>query len=231
MAGQRGDDAEAAGGHRPARLLLLRTRTPTSTAAAHTLAARATDAYEDARATVADFLGAPSSETIVFTRGATEAINLVAQAWGRRYIGAGDEIVISHLEHHANIVPWQQLAEQTGAKLKVIPVDDDGQLLLDAYADLLSDRTRLVAVSHVSNVLGTIVPVSEVIEAAHRAGAGSAHRRRAGRRAHPGRRAAPWTPISTCSPATRCSRRPASECCTASRKSSRPCRRGRAAGT
>ena len=139
--------------------------------AAHTLAARATDAYEGARTTVADFLGAPSSETVIFTRGATEAINLVAQAWGRRYIGTGDEIVISHLEHHANIVPWQQLAEQTGAKLKVIPVDDDGQLLLDAYQDLLTDRTRLVAVSHVSNALGTIVPVSEVIEAAHRAGA------------------------------------------------------------
>jgi cysteine desulfurase / selenocysteine lyase len=139
--------------------------------AAHTLAARATDAYEGARSTVADFLGAPSGDTVVFTRGATEAINLVAQAWGRRYIGTGDEIVISHLEHHANIVPWQQLAEQTGAKLKVIPVDDDGQLLLDAYQDLLTDRTRLVAVAEVSNALGTIVPVRQVIEAAHRAGA------------------------------------------------------------
>ncbi len=139
--------------------------------AAHTLAARATDAYEGARTTVADFLSAPSSETVIFTRGTTEAINLVAQAWGRRYVGAGDEIVISHLEHHANIVPWQQLAEQTGAKLKVIPVDDDGQLLLDAYADLLSDRTRLVAVSQVSNALGTIVPVQQVIAAAHQAGA------------------------------------------------------------
>ena len=138
---------------------------------AHALAVRATDAYEGARATVADFLGAPSSETIIFTRGTTEAINLVAQAWGRQYIGAGDEIVISHLEHHANIVPWQQLAEQVGATLKVIPVGDDGQLLLGAYQDLLTDRTRLVAVSHVSNVLGTIVGVSEVIEAAHRAGA------------------------------------------------------------
>jgi len=139
--------------------------------AAHTLAARATDAYEGARSTVAGFLGAPSSETVVFTRGTTEAINLVAQAWGRRYIGTGDEIVISHLEHHANIVPWQQLAGQTGAKLKVIPVDDDGQLLLDAYQDLLTDRTRLVAVAQVSNALGTIVPVRQVIEAAHRAGA------------------------------------------------------------
>ena len=139
--------------------------------AAHTLAARATDAYEAARATIADFIGAPSSDTIVYTRGATEAINLVAQAWGRQNVRDGDEILISHLEHHANIVPWQQLAEQVGATLKVIPVDDEGQLLLDAYTGLLSDRTRLVAVSHVSNTLGTIVPVSEVIEGAHRAGA------------------------------------------------------------
>jgi cysteine desulfurase / selenocysteine lyase len=139
--------------------------------AAHTLAARATDAYEGARTTVADFLGASSSDDIVFTRGTTEAINLVAQAWGRQHIGSGDEIVISYLEHHANIVPWQQLAEQTGAKLKVIPVDDDGQLLLDAYAGLLSERTRLVAVCEVSNVLGTIVPVKEVIAAAHQVGA------------------------------------------------------------
>jgi cysteine desulfurase/selenocysteine lyase len=139
--------------------------------AAHTLAARATDAYEGARGTVADFLGASSGDDIVFTRGATEAINLVAQAWGRTKVGPGDEILISCLEHHANIVPWQQLAQQTGARLKVIPVDDDGQLLMDAYADLLSERTRLVSVAHVSNVLGTIVPVREVIEAAHRAGA------------------------------------------------------------
>jgi cysteine desulfurase/selenocysteine lyase len=139
--------------------------------AAHTLAARATDAYEGARATVARFLGAPSAGNIVFTRGTTEAINLVAQSWGRQRIGPDDEIVISHLEHHANIVPWQQLAAETGAKLKVIPVDDDGQLLLDAYGNLLSARTRLVSVSQVSNVLGTIVPVKAVIEAAHRVGA------------------------------------------------------------
>ena len=139
--------------------------------AAHTLAARATDAYEGARSTVADFIGAPSADSIVFTRGATEAINLVAQGWGRKYIGPGDEILISHLEHHSNIVPWQLLAEQTGAKLRIIPVTDDGQLMLDAYGDLLTDRTRLVAVAHVSNVLGTILPVGEIAAAAHRAGA------------------------------------------------------------
>jgi cysteine desulfurase / selenocysteine lyase len=138
---------------------------------AHALAARATDAYESARRTVADFVGAASGDEIVFARGTTEAINLVAQTWGRKHIGRDDEIVLSHLEHHANIVPWQRLAEETGARLRIIPVDDDGRLLLDRYADLLGDRTRLVAVAHVSNVLGTIVPVQAVIAAAHAVGA------------------------------------------------------------
>ena len=139
--------------------------------AAHELAARATDAYESARDTVARFIGAGSSDEIVFVRGATEAINLVAQSWGRANIGAGDEIVISHLEHHANIVPWQQLAAEKDAVLRVIPVDDGGQLLLDEYQKLLSDRTKLVAVTQVSNALGTITPIREVIEMAHSAGA------------------------------------------------------------
>ena len=139
--------------------------------AAHELAARATDAFEAARTKVAGFLGASSPDEIIFVRGATEAINLVAQSWGRHNVVAGDEIVISHLEHHANIVPWQQLAAENGAKLRVIPVDDDGQILLDAYRDLLNDRTRLVAIAHVSNALGTVVPVREVIAMAHAAGA------------------------------------------------------------
>ncbi|MFH0180958.1 family 2A encapsulin nanocompartment cargo protein cysteine desulfurase [Streptomyces cacaoi] len=139
--------------------------------AAHELAARATDAYEGARNTVARFVGAGSAEEIVFVRGTTEAINLVAKAWGPRHIRAGDEIVISHLEHHANIVPWQMLAQQTGAVIKVIPVDDAGQLLLDEYTALLSDRTKLVAVTQMSNALGTVVPVEQVIEIGHRAGA------------------------------------------------------------
>ena len=138
---------------------------------AHELAARATDAYEDARASVANFLGAPAPEDIVFVRGTTEAINLVAQSWGRSQVGAGDEIVVSCLEHHANIVPWQLLAEERGAKLRVIPVDDSGQIILDEYRRLLTDRTRLVAITHVSNALGTILPVRAVIEAAHSAGA------------------------------------------------------------
>jgi cysteine desulfurase/selenocysteine lyase len=127
--------------------------------AAHELAARATEAYEDARTTVASFLGASSSDDIVFVRGATEAINLVAQSWGRKYVSAGDEIVISHLEHHANIVPWQLLAEERGALLRVIPVGDSGQIILDEYRKLLTERTRLVAVAHVSNALGTVLPL------------------------------------------------------------------------
>ncbi|NEC87925.1 family 2A encapsulin nanocompartment cargo protein cysteine desulfurase [Streptomyces sp. SID12501] len=139
--------------------------------AAHELAARATDAYEGARKTVARFIGAGSAEEIVFVRGTTEAINLVAKAWGPKNLRAGDEIVISYLEHHANIVPWQMLAQQTGAVIKVIPVDDSGQLLLDEYTDLLSDRTKLVAVTQMSNALGTVVPVEKIIELGHRAGA------------------------------------------------------------
>ena len=127
--------------------------------AAHTLAARATDAYEDARDTVARFIGASSADEIVFVRGATEAINLVAQTWGRKNISEGDEILISHLEHHANIVPWQQLVAEKGGALRVIPVDDDGQLIMSEYTRLLGPRTKLVAVTHVSNALGTVTPV------------------------------------------------------------------------
>ncbi|GAA5091262.1 family 2A encapsulin nanocompartment cargo protein cysteine desulfurase [Nocardia iowensis] len=139
--------------------------------AAHELAARSTDAYEQARAIVARFIGASSTEEIIFVRGATEGINLIAQTWGRKNIHAGDEIIISHLEHHANIVPWQLLAAETGAQLKVIPVDDTGELMLGEYTRLLSDRTKLVSVAHVSNALGTITPVREIVAEAQRAGA------------------------------------------------------------
>ena len=139
--------------------------------AAHELAARATDAYDSARDKVARFLNAPSAKNIVFTRGATEAINLVAQSWGRRHVGEGDEIVISWLEHHANIVPWQQLTAATGARLRVAPVDDRGQVIVEEYEKLLGPRTRLVSLSQVSNALGTIVPVKEMIDIAHRYGA------------------------------------------------------------
>ena len=139
--------------------------------AAHTLAARSTDAYEAAREKVRAFINAPSVKDIVFVRGATEAINLAAQAWGRRNIGEGDEIVVSHLEHHANIVPWQQLAAEKGAKLRVAPVDDHGQILLDEYEKLLGPKTRIVAFTQVSNALGTVTPVAEMTALAHRHGA------------------------------------------------------------
>jgi cysteine desulfurase / selenocysteine lyase len=139
--------------------------------AAHALAARATDAYEHARKTVQQFINASSPDEIVFVRGTTEAINLIAKSWGVQNVGEGDEIVVSHLEHHANIVPWQQLAALKGAKLRVIPVDDSGQVLLDEYRKLLNDRTKIVSVTQVSNALGTVVPVHEIVELAHRAGA------------------------------------------------------------
>jgi cysteine desulfurase/selenocysteine lyase len=139
--------------------------------AAHELAARATDAYESAREKVRRFINAPDVNEVIFVRGTTEAINLVAKSWGGQHVGEGDEIIVSNLEHHANIVPWQQLAAAKGAKLRVIPVDDSGQVRLDEYAKLLNDRTKIVAVTQVSNALGTVVPVKEIVAMAHRAGA------------------------------------------------------------
>jgi cysteine desulfurase/selenocysteine lyase len=139
--------------------------------AAHELAARSTDAYEGAREKVRKFLNASSPNECVFVRGATEAINLVAKSWGAQFLQPGDEIIVSHLEHHANIVPWQQLASARGLTLKVIPVDDDGQVLLDEYARLLSSRTRLVSFTQVSNALGTITPAQKIVEMAHAIGA------------------------------------------------------------
>jgi cysteine desulfurase/selenocysteine lyase len=139
--------------------------------AAHTLAARSTDAYEGARDTVRRFLNAPSTKQIIFVRGATEAINLVAQSWGRRNVNEGDEIVITWLEHHANIVPWQQLASEKKARLRVAPVDSRGQVILEEYEKLLGPKTRLVSMTQVSNALGTIVPAKEMVAMAHRHGA------------------------------------------------------------
>jgi cysteine desulfurase / selenocysteine lyase len=138
---------------------------------AHTLAARATDAFEAARDRVRRLLNAPSAKNIVWVRGATEGINLVAKSWGMRNVSAGDEIVITWLEHHANIVPWQQLCTEKGARLRVAPVDDRGQVKLDEYERLLGPRTRIVAFPQVSNALGTIVPAREMVEMAHRHGA------------------------------------------------------------
>jgi cysteine desulfurase / selenocysteine lyase len=139
--------------------------------AAHTLAARATDAYEGAREKVRRFLNASSTREIVFVRGATEGINLVAKSWGHRNVQKDDEIVITWLEHHANIVPWQQLCSEKGARLRVAPVNDRGEVILEEYEKLLGPRTRIVAFSHVSNALGTITPAKEMIEMAHRHGA------------------------------------------------------------
>ena len=139
--------------------------------AAHTLAARATDAYEGARDKVARFLKAPSPKQIVWMRGTTEAINLVAQSWGRRNVGPGDEIVITWLEHHANIVPWQQLASEKGARLRVAPVNDRGEVILEQYERLLGPRTKIVSLTQVSNALGTITPAQEMVAMAHRYGA------------------------------------------------------------
>jgi cysteine desulfurase / selenocysteine lyase len=139
--------------------------------AAHELAARATDAYEAAREKVRHFINAPAVQNIVFVRGATEGINLVAQSWGRQHIEKDDEIVITWLEHHANIVPWQMLCAEKGAKLRVVPVDNTGQVLLDEYQRLLGQKTRLVAFPQVSNALGTVTPAQQMIEMAHRYGA------------------------------------------------------------
>ena len=139
--------------------------------AAHALAARATDVYEAAREKVRRFLNAPSTKDIIFVRGATEAINLVAQSYGRRHVKKDDEIVVSWLEHHANIVPWQMLCAEVGARLKVAPVDDSGQIILEEYEKLLGPRTRIVAITQVSNALGTIAPVAEMTAMAHRHGA------------------------------------------------------------
>jgi cysteine desulfurase/selenocysteine lyase len=133
----------------------------------HYLSERATAAYEAAREKIRNFINGARTEEIVFVRGTTEAINLVAQSYGRTFLKSGDEIIISAMEHHSNIVPWQMLCQQIGARLRVIPISHDGELVLDEYRALLNDRTRFVSVTHVSNALGTIVPVKEVIRLAH----------------------------------------------------------------
>ncbi len=137
----------------------------------HTLSEEATASYEESRATVQRFLNAADPREIIFVRGATEGINLVAQTWGRANIRSGDEIVISAMEHHSNIVPWQILCEQQGANLRVAPVNDAGELLLDEFEKLLGPKTKLVAMSHVSNALGTVNPVRKIVEAARRVNA------------------------------------------------------------
>ncbi len=136
----------------------------------HYLSEAATDLYEGARERVRGFLNAADVREIVFVRGTTEAINLVCHSWGRAHVGAGDEVLISAMEHHSNIVPWQMLCREKDARLKVIPMDDRGDLLLDEYRSLLTDRTRIVAVNHVSNALGTVNPVADIVRIAHERG-------------------------------------------------------------
>ena len=137
----------------------------------HTLAEEATAAFENTRDAVQEFIHAALREEIIFTKGATEGINLVAAAWGRKNINKGDEIIISAMEHHSNIVPWQMLCEEKEASLKIIPVNDDGELLIGDYKKLLNPKTKLVSIVHVSNALGTINPIKEIIEQAHKMGA------------------------------------------------------------
>jgi cysteine desulfurase/selenocysteine lyase len=136
----------------------------------HLLSERATDAFEQARRTVAGFLNAESTREIVFVRGTTEAINLVAQTYGRTHVGPGDEVLLTAMEHHSNIVPWQMLCEAAGARLRVVPMTNSGELKLDEFESLLSERTKIVAVVHVSNALGTINPIAAIVKAAHRRG-------------------------------------------------------------
>ena len=137
----------------------------------HHLAEKATAAFEDSRKRLQAFVNAPSAEQVIFTYGTTDSINLVAQTYGRKFLKEGDEIIISTMEHHSNIVPWQMLCEENGCILRVIPINEEGELLMDEYEKMLSEKTKFVSIVHVSNSLGTINPVAEIIEKAHRVGA------------------------------------------------------------
>ncbi len=139
--------------------------------AVHLLSQRATARYEEAREKVRELINANRTSEVIFTRGTTEAINLVAQSWGRTHIGEGDQVLLTELEHHSNIVPWQLVCEQTGAELVVVPMTDEGEITREAFVEKLSDRTKLVAISHVSNALGTVLPVEELTALAHERGA------------------------------------------------------------
>ena len=136
----------------------------------HTLSQRATDDYENARSKIRNFLNAASDREIIYTKGTTESINLVAQTYGKQNIGPGDEIIVSNMEHHSNIVPWQILCEEKGAILRVVPIDESGELLVDEFEAMLGPRTKLVSITHVSNALGTIVPAERIVELAHAQG-------------------------------------------------------------
>jgi len=196
----------------------------------HYLSQRSTELYEATRDKAAAFLNAPSREHIVFTRNATEAINLVAATWGRKFLKEGDEIILSEMEHHANIVPWQLLQAEKGIVIKVAPVGDDGSFLLDRFADLLGPRTKLVAVTHASNVLGAVTPAREIAALAHARGIPVLF---------DGSQAAVHMPVDVreidadfyVMTATSFTARPGSACSTPSPRSWRACRRTRAAAT
>ncbi len=195
----------------------------------HYLANAATEGYEAAREKVRAFLNAPRSEEIIFTRNVTEAINLVSYSFGLDRIKPGDEIVLSIMEHHSNIVPWHFLRERHGAVIKWAPVDEEGNFLIDEFEKLLTPRTKIVAITHMSNMLGTLVPVKEVT----RAGEGPQHpgagRRRAGPRCTSMSMSRTSVATSTHSPATRCTARPGSACCGAATTCWRRCRPSTAA--
>jgi len=199
--------------------------------AAHEMAARATDAYEHAREKVRRFIGAAAVEEIIFTRGTTESINLVAQTYGKQHLGRGDEIILIEYEHHANIVPWQHVCQETGAVIRVAPILDNGEIDLAAYERLFSPRTRMVAIGHVSNVLGTVAPVRDMTRQR------PPPRRRGSRSTVRNRRpifrstCRKWTPISSCCPATSCMAPPVSACSTARSRCLMTCRPGKAAAT
>ena len=137
----------------------------------HTMSQQATDSYEGARSKVRQFINAGDDKEIIFTRNTTEGINLVAHSYGRQHVGPGDDIIVSNMEHHSNIVPWQMLCEEKGANLLVVPIDDTGELVMDEYEKMLSPRTKLVSITHVSNALGTILPAKQIVEMAHAHGA------------------------------------------------------------
>ena len=187
-------------------------------------------AFEASRRRVADFIGAASAEEIVFVRGATEAINLVAQSWGGCEFKPGDRILLSMLEHHSNIVPWQLIAERSGAVIDVAPLTADGRIDLDAVEAMLTERHKLVALAHVSNVLGSVLDARRAADARAQGRREAAARRLPGGAAHAGRRRRAWIAISTSFPPTNCTARPGSACCGRAPRSSTRCRPGRAAG-
>ena len=142
----------------------------TSIAATHFLAIKTTEAFEESRETVQKFINAKETAEIIFTHGTTESLNLIASSFGKAFISEGDEVIVSEMEHHSNIVPWQMICERQGATIRILPFDDKGELQIDRLDDLITDKTRIIAVAHVSNVLGTINPIAEIIRIAHRRG-------------------------------------------------------------